>query len=295
MKPSRFFLLITTISFTIIAGCGLFGTGSSRNNSTNSNLNNGNTNTVSAPLFSPASDTYASAIVVTISSDTSGADIYYATDGSTPSCSGTKYTNSIPVASGSKTIKAIACKSGMDSSEIISATYTISSSSTNIAPPAFSPDGGSYSTPQAVTISASTSGSVIHYTIDSAPPADPDCSSTIYSSAINIGAGSTKAIKAIACNAAGYKSPISSATYIIDSNGNTCGTLYQACCPIPSTVPSIIGCNDHTTLYCDKINNVYTCQAKLGEGATCISAIQCLDPRDACTVVMGRRQCYYEE
>ena len=81
--------------------------------------------TVSAPTFSPASGTYTQAQTVSINSSTSGAAIYYTTDGSTPSSSSTPYTGAITI-SKTTTIKAIAIKDGTRSN-VSSATYTISS------------------------------------------------------------------------------------------------------------------------------------------------------------------------
>lgn len=80
---------------------------------------------VSAPIFSPAGGTYTTAQTVSISCSTSGAAIYYTTDGSTPSSSSTPYTGAITI-SKTTTIKAIAIKDGTRSN-VSSATYTISS------------------------------------------------------------------------------------------------------------------------------------------------------------------------
>ena len=52
---------------------------------------------VAAPTFSPAGGTYTSAQNVAISTTTSGATIYYTTDGSTPSSHSTAYSTPIPV------------------------------------------------------------------------------------------------------------------------------------------------------------------------------------------------------
>ena len=78
---------------------------------------------VSAPIFSPAGGTYTTAQTVSISSSTSGAAIYYTTDGSTPSSSSTPYTGAITI-SETTTIKAIAIKDETNSS-VATATYTI--------------------------------------------------------------------------------------------------------------------------------------------------------------------------
>jgi hypothetical protein len=78
------------------------------------------------PTFSPAGGTYASTQSVTIADATSGAAIYYTTDGSTPSTSSTKYTVPITVSS-SETIRAVALAPGSTLSAINPASYTIES------------------------------------------------------------------------------------------------------------------------------------------------------------------------
>jgi hypothetical protein len=56
---------------------------------------------------------------------TTGADIYYTTNGNTPTTESTKYSGAITV-SATATIKAIAVKDGMYDSEVLTAAYTIS-------------------------------------------------------------------------------------------------------------------------------------------------------------------------
>lgn len=74
---------------------------------------------------------YSSNQSVTLSTTTSGADIYYTTDGTVPGrTNGTKYTGAISVTGTAgkdvtTTIKAVAVKNGMYSSEVQSFTYTI--------------------------------------------------------------------------------------------------------------------------------------------------------------------------
>ena len=75
-----------------------------------------------APTFSPTGGTYTSSQSVTISA-TSGAAIYYTTNGDTPSTSSTLYTGPITISS-TTTLKAIAVNDNL-SSEVATASYTI--------------------------------------------------------------------------------------------------------------------------------------------------------------------------
>jgi uncharacterized repeat protein (TIGR03803 family) len=87
------------------------------------------TATAATPTFSPIAGTYASAQSVTIADSTSGATIYYTTNGTAPTTASTKYTTAISV-SATETIEAIAVATGYANSAVASATYTITSSTT---------------------------------------------------------------------------------------------------------------------------------------------------------------------
>ena len=75
------------------------------------------------PTFSPAAGSYEGTQSVTITS-TTGATIYYTTDGSTPTVSSSVYSSAISVSS-TQTIKAFAKKNGLTDSEVATAEYTI--------------------------------------------------------------------------------------------------------------------------------------------------------------------------
>lgn len=79
---------------------------------------------LAAPTFSPAGGSYSSEQTVSISCATSGADIRYTTDGSTPISTSPLYTAPITV-TGSQTIKACAAKDGRTDSKVSSANYII--------------------------------------------------------------------------------------------------------------------------------------------------------------------------
>jgi len=162
------------------------------------------------PSFSPSTGTYTSTQYVLPSDGTSGASIYYTTDGSTPTTSSTHYTSGYITVGATTTIKAIATASGYSTSAVGSATYTI-----NLAPaatPSFSPAAGTYTSIQYVLPSDSTSGATIYYTTDGTTPTT---NSTQYTSGF-ITVGATETLKAIA-TAPGYStSAVGSATYTIN-------------------------------------------------------------------------------
>ena len=88
-----------------------------------------------APTFTPPSGTYTSVQSVTLASTTSGAKIYYTTDGTEPSSASTLYTGAISVAA-TTTIKAIAYDaSNANPSAVVSALYTINLSPSITATP----------------------------------------------------------------------------------------------------------------------------------------------------------------
>ena len=83
-----------------------------------------------APVFAPASGSYANAVTVTISDSVTGATIYYTTNGTTPTANSAQYTGPITVST-SETLAATAVASGYSTSPVSSAQYFIGSSSAN--------------------------------------------------------------------------------------------------------------------------------------------------------------------
>lgn len=83
---------------------------------------------VAAPKASPGTESILSGTQVTLTVATSGAEIYYTVDGSSPDRSSFKYTGPIPVTGDpgdSVTVKAIAVKTGMTDSAVMEQRYTI--------------------------------------------------------------------------------------------------------------------------------------------------------------------------
>ena len=166
--------------------------------------------TAAAPTFSVAAGAYGPAQSVTLSSTTSGATIYYTTNGATPTTSSTVYSGAINV-SISMTIKAIAIKSAFIDSIETSSSYTINGT---VATPTFSINGGAYSTTQTVTISTTTPAATIYYTTNNTTPTT---GSTAYSGPISI--SSTTTLKALAAKANFTTSAVQSQTYTITTYG----------------------------------------------------------------------------
>ena len=195
--------IILSIGFfaILIAGCG--GGGSTGTGTT--------TPTAATPTFTPAAGTFTSAQSVTLSDTTSGASIYYTTNGSVPTSASTLYSASAPIAVGATTtINAIAIESGYLNSAVASATYTINLPA---ATPTFSPVPGTYTSAQSVSLADTTTGASIYYTIDGSTPSS---GSTLFSAATPIPVNATTTIKAIAIATGFSNSAVATGVYTIN-------------------------------------------------------------------------------
>jgi Chitobiase/beta-hexosaminidase C-terminal domain/Family of unknown function (DUF6298) len=85
--------------------------------------------TVATPTISPNGGSFTSSVSVALQTATSGASIYYTTDGSTPTQSSTPYVGAFTLTNGA-TVKAIAFKTGANPSAVVSAAFTV------VTPPA---------------------------------------------------------------------------------------------------------------------------------------------------------------
>jgi len=159
------------------------------------------------PIFSPPGGTYTSSQTVSMSSLTSGALIYYTTNGTTPTTSSTVYSKPITVSS-SSTVKAIAQASGYSSSSVGTESYTIG---TAVAAPAFSIAGGTYTAGQVVSLTDATPGTKIYYTTDGT---SPTASSTAYTRALQV--SQTEVVSAIGITSGAAQSPVAKASYTIN-------------------------------------------------------------------------------
>jgi len=166
----------------------------------------GSATTAAAPAFSPVAGTYTAAQTVTLSSTTSGAKIYYTLDGTTPTTASSLYSTALAMKS-SMTVSAIAVATGYTNSSVAKAAYVIE---TPAAAPTFSPGAGKYTGTQSVTLSSTTSGATIYYTVNGATPTT---ASVKYTGPIAVTSSTT--IEAIATASQSTNSAVASAAYTI--------------------------------------------------------------------------------
>lgn len=124
---------------------------------------------VQAPTMSPPGGTYVGYKDVMITCETPGAVIHYTMDGRDPTESDPIITSGSSLRiSASTIVKAKAWRNNWIPSETTVASFEILY---QVAPPRSTPVGGRYSKPQLVTLSCSTPGATIKYTLDDTDPA----------------------------------------------------------------------------------------------------------------------------
>ena len=166
--------------------------------------------TTSTPSISPAPGQYVSSVPVTITDGTSGAPIYYTTDGSTPSPgAGTTqlYGSQFTLTAGA-TVNAIAVSSGNGPSALATAAYTVQP-----ATPIISPAPGQYVISVPVTITDVTSGSSIYYTTDGSTPSPGVGTTKLYGGQFSLTASAT--VNAIATASGDVPSALATSAYTV--------------------------------------------------------------------------------
>ncbi|MGH7601348.1 MAG: chitobiase/beta-hexosaminidase C-terminal domain-containing protein, partial [bacterium] len=126
---------------------------------------------VDTPTISPYGGTFTGAATVELRTSTSAAQLYYTTDGKTPSQESTLYTGPFQLAA-SATLKVRGIKSGITASDVVEAFFEIVAAE-KVATPASSPNSGTSAEPVVVTLTTATAGAEIYYTLDGATPS-PD-------------------------------------------------------------------------------------------------------------------------
>ena len=162
---------------------------------------------VKNPTFTPEAETFNGSVEVTISSATTGAEVYYTLDGSVPSeTNGTKFTSAIKLES-TTTIKAIAVKDGAYSSEIVSKKYT---NTACVETPVLSVPAGDFWDKMTVFVTCDTKEANIYYTTDGS---EPTAASTAYNASKGIVISDNATLKVIACKSGVSDSVVASASY----------------------------------------------------------------------------------
>ena len=144
---------------------------------------------------------------ISISSTTSDSTIYYTTDGTDPTTSGTKAQYIAPFTiTKTKSVRAVAIKSGMVNSAEASKEVVIA----QVAAPVITPSEETFSGTVEVTMSSSTSDASIHYTTDGS---EPTIATNLYIGAITLPATTT--LKAVAIRSGMINSTIVSKQYTL--------------------------------------------------------------------------------
>jgi len=122
-----------------------------------------NLGTLAAPSISPVGGTYVTAASVTMSS-IPGATIRYTMDGTDPNTGSSVYSSALDVDI-SMTVKAKAWHPDWTESPVATQVYTI-----QVAPPAYAPDGGSFSSAQLVGVTTVMPDATARYTTNGVDP-----------------------------------------------------------------------------------------------------------------------------
>jgi hypothetical protein len=160
----------------------------------------------SVPVADPPGGNFLSSITVSLSAE-NGADIYYTTDGSTPTSGSARYGSALTFTT-TTTLKAIAVH-GSRTSEVGTFTYT---QGTPPNPVTASPNSGVVSSGQVVTLSTTTAGATIYYTTDGTNPV-VGAAGTTAGSTVTITANTQ--VRAIARSGTGINSAVSIFNYTL--------------------------------------------------------------------------------
>jgi len=166
-----------------------------------------------APSFSTAAGSYTSAQYITITTPTTGALIYYTTNGTLPVCGVSSLYSALPVTiptNATTLLQAIACLSGWSDSTVASATYVVTGT---VATPIADIAAGTYISAQNIALSSATAGASIYYTTDGV--STPVCGASTMYTVAGINIVSTMTIKAVACLSGWIDSPVLTLAYII--------------------------------------------------------------------------------
>jgi RHS repeat-associated protein len=165
---------------------------------------------VAAPIIAPNGGSFFDSVSVNMSTITTGASIHYTLDGTTPTTASTLFTGPFSLTNDA-TVSAIAVRNGFIDSAEASAVFVVQPRP-QVNPVAFSPAPNTFQNSVDVTLSTTTSGATIHYTLDGTTPTT---ASPIFSTAINLTATTT--VTTFAVKQDFTDSSITSASYTIET------------------------------------------------------------------------------
>ncbi|MEI6833036.1 MAG: chitobiase/beta-hexosaminidase C-terminal domain-containing protein, partial [bacterium] len=129
--------------------------------------------TAEAPTFSLSAGTYNSGTKLELTTKTFDGEIYYTTDGDTPTEKATKYTGPITLLT-SQTIKALTVKAKMRPSTVVTTDYVIvPASNDSVSEPIATPAERTFNNTVSVTLSAFPLAATIYYSTDGSAPSIP--------------------------------------------------------------------------------------------------------------------------
>ena len=128
-------------------------------------VDTGTVRKVDIPVFSPQGGIFTTAQDVAITSATSAASIYFTVDGTVPTAGSNKYQSKVPIAKDT-TLRAIALLDGYTPSDVQTATYKINIEVKvpQAIAPTISPAGGTFASPQTVTLATTEPAASIYFT-----------------------------------------------------------------------------------------------------------------------------------
>ncbi|MED3912667.1 chitobiase/beta-hexosaminidase C-terminal domain-containing protein [Peribacillus simplex] len=188
-----------------------------------------------APILTitPNGGTFATSQNVTMAANET-AEIFYTTDGTTPTISSTKYTSAINL-SDTTTIKTIAKDTAGNISTVKTVTFTkdvAAPADTTVPVLTISPGAGTFVTSQSVTMTTNETAEIF-YTTDGTTPTT---ASPKYSAPVTVSATTT--VKAFAKDTAGNNSAVQTAVYTKDA-GNPTGYVNDASLLLKADNPTV--------------------------------------------------------
>ena len=167
------------------------------------------------PTITPGTESFSGNLSVSMSDTTTGATIYYTTDGTMPSPgAGTTLAYNAPFTiTGTSSVSAIATAPNYSTSAMATVVYTQQA----VATPTISPAPGTYTSSVPVTISDATPGATIYYTTDGSTPIQGAGTTQSYpAGGFSLSASAT--VRAIAMEAGYATSAGASATYTVQTS-----------------------------------------------------------------------------